>query len=260
MYRNISNAWHRWLFRSSPALMVASALVFALLVALLDTSAGAAVSLAALYAIPVAAASWYGGVRAGAWLALACTLLSLAAVSSPDSSFVWLNGLIRLLSLSALAWLLAQVRAVSDHMMSQSKRKRAAEAQARESEYRRQSTLDAFLHNSPNLFCVCNREFVIYSIGSFWRDQLDGIDPTGRKFPEFLHPDDVGAAVVAFRSETSGPATFSARFHFREGGVHQIQFVVRASPDRQLYLVELSPANTGKKAPVLTKGALVRLR
>lgn len=248
MSPDISSVWHRWLFRSSPSLMVGSAYIIAVCIAQLDTSTGSAISLSALYFIPVAIVSWYGGGSAGIWLALACTFFSRLPVGSGDASFVWLNSLIRLFSLSVVAWLAAQVKRTTTRLMTQFARSRAANAGERAAEYQRKSAMEAFLHNSPELFCICNRQFVIYSMGSFWRKQLDRAEPAGRRFPEFLHPDDVGAAVFAFRDNKEVPRTFTARFLFGEGCVSRIEFSVRACPDQHLYLVEARPAMVGEEA------------
>lgn len=100
------------LLRRRPAITVAGSTLAVLGVGWLDAATGDRLSLSLFYLLPVAAAAWGAGARAGALLGLLAAAASLAGelrVAGPDVITVW-NALVRLGVLSVVTATLSRLR------------------------------------------------------------------------------------------------------------------------------------------------------
>jgi diguanylate cyclase (GGDEF)-like protein len=100
------------LLRRRPAITVAGSTLAVLVVGWLDAATGARLSFSLFYLVPVAAATWAAGARAGGLMALLAAAMTLAGelrTSEPELVAAW-NALVRLGVLSVVTATLSRLR------------------------------------------------------------------------------------------------------------------------------------------------------
>lgn len=220
-------------FHAPFPILTALSFLLAICIAQLDAMVGPSVSLAALYVLPLVVAAWCAGVVSGLWLALLCSVLP-GLIEEPGT--VWLSYLVRFTSLACLAWITGTCRGASLHMQDALKRSSVTLRRERLAGDKTACAFGAFLNNSPNLFCICDHELRIQVIGASWLRHGGDADAVGRKLLDFLHPDDVGPAALAFHERGHAAQRFRGRVR-ADGEACALRFSIRHCRDSGLFLV-----------------------